>query len=367
MSNNYYGNIAVMISINSFDELKEVFEKYGMKFTKNQLSWFEQIKSREKDFLPFLTTMNYINAAFSADSTGRDAILKQIIPDVREFDYKEYELADPLGEQKYSPFHRFVHRYPDRALILLTDRCSMFCRHCFRRSFSGGFSGALSVEKLKPMIAYLASHNEIKEVLLTGGDPLTLSDERLSNVIGDIKSARSDLVIRLCSRVPVVNPDRITDAFISMLSEFSGLWFVTHYNHPAELTPSSLTAVKKIVRSGVPVLNQTVLLKDVNNSIEVLSELFQSLLVHGVKPYYLFQGDLAAGTSHLRVPLKEALQLTAELKYRISGMAMPRFAVDLPGGGGKITLPSQSHPITEAGEYFIIKGLDNEEYRYPSN
>ncbi|HAK45145.1 MAG TPA: KamA family radical SAM protein, partial [Spirochaeta sp.] len=187
------------------------------------------------------------------------------------------------------------------------------------------------------------------------------------SIIASIKAVRADMVIRLCSRIPVVNPERITEALSDALSEYSGIWFITHFNHAAELTDRSVAAVGRLIKRGIPVMNQTVLLREVNDDLERLKDLFQTLLQHGVKPYYLFQGDLAAGTSHLRVPLNEALELTSQLKNEISGMAMPRFAVDLPGGGGKITLPSQSHPIKESGDFYIIKGLDNEEYRYPAN
>lgn len=326
-----------------------------------------RVKKGSTDYLPFLTTEYYLQTALQADDAGCRAILKQIIPDIREFDTAECELKDPLGEEKFSPFPRFVHRYEDRALILVTDRCAMYCRHCFRRSFSGGINGPLSDAELTPMAGYLAEHREINEVLLTGGDPLTLSNERLFKIIARIKSVRPELVVRVCSRMPVVNPDRISRALADGLGSYEGIWFVTHFNHAAELTEYSRAAVRRLLAAGIPVLNQSVLLKGVNDDLSSLKELFQKLLRFGVKPYYLFQGDLARGTSHLRVPLRRALELTSKLKYEISGMAMPRFAVDLPGGGGKITLPSQSHPVDDEGEFYIIKGLDNEEYRYPAN
>ena len=334
-----------------------------------QKAWFEKVAAMKDDggYLPFLTTEYYLQTALSSDEDGRLAVLRQIIPDVREFERRDYELSDPLGEEKYSPFPRFVHRYPDRALMLVTDRCATYCRHCFRRSFSGGMKGPLSDAETRPMIDYLTVHGEIKEVLLTGGDPLTLSDARLAALIGNIKTARPDLVVRICSRMPVVNPERVTEKLASALSEYEGSWFITHFNHYSELTPASKDAAKRLISKGIPMLNQTVLLRGVNDDIDSLKQLFQCLLRCGIKPYYLFQGDLAAGTSHLRVPLKRALELTARLKDEISGMAMPRFALDLPGGGGKITLPSQSHPVMDAGDFYIIKGLDNEEYRYPAD
>lgn len=356
-----------MSRIDTYDKLAGVLDAADIIIDEEARKWFDKKKFKATEYLPFLTTSYYLETAVSADADGRAAILKQIIPDIREFEVKDYELADPLGEERFSPFDRFVHRYPDRALILVTDRCAMYCRHCFRRSFSGGMKGPLSNTELAPMLAYLSLHSEISEVLLTGGDPLTLSDDRLLSLIRQIKAERPEMIIRLCSRMPVVNPARITEALTLALSEYDGIWFITHFNHPAELSQKAAAAVRRLVKKGVPVLNQTVLLKGVNDSLGILKDLSTKLLQAGIKPYYLFQGDLAAGTSHLRLPLNEALELTAALKDRVSGMAMPRFAVDLPGGGGKITLPSESHPIEKSGDYYVIKGLDNEEYRYPAN
>ena len=357
-----------MSTINSSEKLRQKLACCNIKLSSEQAGWFERTASEAPSggFLPFLTTSEYLDAALGAGEDGREAILKQIIPDIREFDFKDYELSDPLGEHKYSPFPRFIHRYPDRALFLVTDHCASFCRHCFRRSFSGTSAGVLTDEQLAPMLDYLRQHNEITEVLFTGGDPLTLSDSRIDRLLSDVKSARPDLVIRICSRIPVVKPSRITAKLTDVLGSYKGIWFITHFNHPAELTAEAAAALARLRRGGIPILNQTVLLRGINDRVKTLARLFNALLVNGVKPYYLFQGDLAAGTSHFRVPLTEALELTAELKQRVSGMAMPRFAVDLPGGGGKITLPSESHEIRKEGEYYVVKGFDNEEYRYPA-
>ncbi|MBI9108466.1 MAG: KamA family radical SAM protein [Spirochaetales bacterium] len=332
-----------------------------------QAAWFTQSEEKGDDILPFMTSRYYLETALAAGPDGRAAILRQIIPSAEEFVVKDYELSDPLGEAKYSPAPRLVHCYPDRALILVTDECAMFCRHCFRRSFTGGMKGALTDAELDPILEYFRCKPEISEVLLTGGDPLTLSDDRLKSIISRIKDVRPEMIIRLCTRMPVVLPSRITAQLVAMLGSYDGIWLVTHFNHPSEITIEAAGGIRAMRKAGVPVLNQTVLLRGVNDNLETLSSLFRRLLSKGVKPYYLFQGDLAAGTSHLRVPLEEALRLTAELKDLISGMAMPRFAVDLPGGGGKITLPSQHHQLEREGDFFTVKGLDNEQYRYPAN
>ncbi|HAK46383.1 MAG TPA: hypothetical protein DCO79_10765, partial [Spirochaeta sp.] len=175
-----------MSGIDSYTALSGILGADDIKINDSGREWFEAVESGRTDYLPFLTTGYYLDTAINADEKGRAAILRQIIPDVREFDVKEYELADPLGEKKFSPVPRFVHRYPDRALILVTDRCAMYCRHCFRRSFSGGMHGALTDKELAAITDYLAAHTEIKEILLTGGDPLTLPDSRLISIIASI-------------------------------------------------------------------------------------------------------------------------------------------------------------------------------------
>ncbi len=319
--------------------------------------------------LPFAVTRYYLGLAFreGLQESDRLAVLRQAIPSVPEYSSTPDELKDPLGEEKYSPCSRFIHRYSDRALILTADSCGVFCRHCFRREFSGQLSGALKPTELKTICEYIAAHSEIGEILLSGGDPLTLSDEKLFEIINSIKAVRPGMIIRLCSRMPVVLPSRITPEFTSMLSGFSGIWMVTHFNTAVEVTAEAAAAVKELIKAGVPVLNQTVLLRGVNDSPEQLARLFRALLAAGVKPYYLFQGDLAGGTSHLRVPLKKSLKIVSELRTMISGMAMPKFAVDLPGGGGKVTLPDGCEIIRKDDNYYYFRGTDDREYSYPAD
>jgi len=341
-------------------------EKY-INLNPEQAAWFNNAEERGDDLLPFMTSRYYLETALASDPEGREAILKQIVPEQAEFTARDYELVDPLGEAKFSPHPRLVHRYPDRALILVTDECAMFCRHCFRRSFTGGMKGPLTEAELEPMLDYLRRTPSVAEILLTGGDPLTLSDRRLGVIIQKIKEIRPEMIIRICSRMPVVLPSRMTGELAEMLGSYDGIWLVTHFNHPSEITEAAADGIRVMRKAGVPILNQTVLLRGVNDNKETLSRLFRKLLSNGVKPYYLFQGDLARGTSHLRVPLEQALALTSELKDEISGMAMPRFAVDLPGGGGKVYLPSQCHPIKREDDFYTIKGIDNEQYRYPAN
>ena len=353
--------------IGTRDELESLLEAAGSALSTSQRSWFEQASEKEKDVLPFLVTSGYLQTALGLEGAEREALLRQMIPQAEELHRDESELDDPLGEQRFMPVPRLVHRYPDRALLLVTDHCASYCRHCFRRSFSGGMRGPVSPAEMELAVEYTGSRPEIRELLLSGGDPLTLADGAVADLIGRFRAVRPDLVIRICSRMPVVLPERISPALCGMLSDFSGLWFVTHFNHPSELTAESAAAADRLLRAGIPVLNQTVLLAGVNDNAEVLALLFNGLLQAGIKPYYIFQADLAAGTAHLRVPLERSAGIVSELGKMVSGMAMPRFAVDLPGGGGKITLPVPENLPEVKNGYYIFRGTDDEEYGYPAD
>lgn len=238
----------------------------------------------------------------------RDPLRKQCIPDVREFTVKPYESADPLYEKSFSPIKRMVHRYRDRVLILVSDRCALYCRHCFRRHFAGREKGFLQGDEAERIARYIRDHKEVHEIILSGGDPLMMGDEQLQELLALLEPPRPR-VFRLATRMPVVLPSRITGSLIEMLSQFKPLWIVTQFNHPREITGESSSALSAFLEKGIPVLNQTVLLKEINDDSRILASLFQKLIERGVKPYYLFQGDLAAGTSHFRVPLEKAFTL----------------------------------------------------------
>jgi len=306
-----------------------------------------------------------------------DPLRLQCIPREEELHTKPYEVQDPLSEEHFSPLPRLIHRYPDRVLVLLTDECALYCRHCFRRYFASRRRGALTLEQLKEIVVYLNAHEEVHELILSGGDPLTLSDEKISQVLNILRSEIDrSLIIRLASRIPVVLPERITPSLVEMLAEHTPLFVITQFNHPREITPESRSAISALVSAGLPVLNQAVLLKNVNDREDILAELFQTLLEIRVKPYYIFQGDLAAGTSHFRIALSEGFRLMRSLRRRISGLAMPVYAVDLPGGGGKIPLSENyllhrreerhelGHEIEREGWYTFI-GPDGNPYYYP--
>lgn len=314
-----------------------------------------------EDKLRFLVNPYY---ASLAGSDPQDPIRRQFMPRIEEYTVRDCELTDPLGESEYTPVPRLVHRYRDRALLLVTDACAMYCRHCFRRSFAGHDSGVLTDDQLKEAAAYLDKHREVNELLLSGGDPLTCSDEKLEEILKIIRSKRPDLAIRLATRMPVVLPQRITESLADMLSRYAPLWVVTQFNHNREINEESSAATDRLINRGIPILNQAVLLKGINDNVSDLEKLFQSLVRMRIKPYYLFQGDLAAGTSHFRVSLERGREIMAELRTRISGLALPVYAVDLPGGGGKIPLTENYETGRDEDNYYF-RNIEGREYAYP--
>ncbi|MDA3958922.1 KamA family radical SAM protein [Oceanispirochaeta sp.] len=322
---------------------------------KNETDWFET----DGDKMVYKGNPYYLNLA------GEDeGIRKQLLPTVEELTFLEIESADPLFEKMHSPLPRMVHRYSNRVAILVTDRCSVHCRHCFRRSFTGTGHADLTMAECDRMIAYIKIHPEIQEVLLTGGDPLTLENVPLLDILSRFRSVRDNLIIRLATRIPAVLPLRIDFDLARELEKMSPLWIVMQFNHPSELTDESRTALRLLRQAGIPMVNQAVLLRGVNDNSDTLASLFQGLMAQGVKPYYLFQGDLARGTSHFRVPLRRGWQIMDELRQKVSGLALPTYAVDLPGGGGKIPL-TRSLLLREDEKGYVFINTDKREYTYP--
>ncbi len=299
-----------------------------------------------------------------AGSNEDDPIRRQFMPQSGEQITLPSETDDPLGENDYKVTERLIHRYRDRALFLASDTCAMYCRHCFRRDYLSTNPSPLNESETLNAAKYLQSHPEINELIISGGDPLILSDDSLENLLSAFRRSRPDIISRIASRVPVVLPSRITESLSSVLAKFKPLFFITQFNHPKELTEASRQSVSSLVLSGIPVLNQAVLLRGVNDDVDVLAKLFQELLRSSIKPYYLFQGDLASGTHHLRVPIIRGLNIMKELRTRISGLAMPVYAVDLPGGGGKVPL-TESYIKKITDTEVIFNDSNGKEYLYP--
>jgi lysine 2,3-aminomutase len=312
--------------------------------------------------LPYGASRYYAELAKSEDPNA-DPIAAQYVPRPEELVSLPYESSDPIGDRRFLVTSRLVHHYRDRALLLVNDRCATYCRHCFRRHFTGHGGGRLTDEQLEEACAYLSRTPAVRELLLSGGDPLMLSDQELEGVMARLKKIDPGYIIRVCTRMPVVLPSRMTDSLASMLGGFESVWMVIHTNHPREVTNEFREGVRRVMKAGVPVLNQAVLLRGINDDADTLEALFRGLLQAGVKPYYLFQGDLAAGTAHFRVPIERGIALMRELRGRLSGMALPTYAVDLPGGGGKV--PVESGLVRTESDAYVFNGPDGEEYRYP--
>ncbi|MEE8441055.1 MAG: KamA family radical SAM protein [Spirochaetia bacterium] len=306
-----------------------------------------------------------VPAAIVRRLTEADAPLRrQFVPTAAELQVQPYELADPLGEAHHSPLPRLIHRYHDRALLLVTDQCAVHCRHCFRSRFAGGSRGGIASDELSAVESYLAVHPEVRELILSGGDALMLGDGALADVLDAARRARPAIVFRVATRMPVIMPSRVTAGLARLLRAHAPLWVVVQVNHPDELDAEASGALGVLSDAGLPVINQTVLLAGVNDAAETLEELFAALVRLRVKPYYLFQGDLAPGTAHFRVNLKRALGIVAELRRRLSGLAMPTFAVDIPGGAGKVLLePSALVREDEAG--YQLRAVDGKLHHYP--
>ncbi|MCP8938783.1 lysine-2,3-aminomutase-like protein [Alsobacter sp. SYSU M60028] len=266
-----------------------------------------------------------------------DPIARQFVPDVRELAATHEERADPIGDEAHSPVEGVVHRYPDRALLKLADVCAVYCRFCFRREMVGpGGTGMLSPEALEGAYAYFRAHPEIWEVIVTGGDPLVLSPRRVREVTQALGAIPHVKVLRWHTRVPAVAPERVTQAMVEALTcSDKTVYVALHANHPRELTPSVRAACARMADAGIAMVSQSVLLKGVNDDVETLAALMRGFVEARVKPYYLHQGDLAPGTSHLRTTIEEGRALVAALRGRVSGLCQPHYVLDIPGGHGK--------------------------------
>jgi lysine 2,3-aminomutase len=312
--------------------------------------------------IPYAVSRFYAGLARGRDPEA-DPIAAQFMPRAGEHTALPYESADPIGDKRYLATERLIHHYPDRALLLVTDQCASYCRFCFRRHFTGKGAGSISRDQLEDACDYLARHPGITEVLLSGGDPLTLPHEALTGIIERLRKVGTRYLIRLCTRVPVVMPSRVTPELARALGGLEPLWVVTHANHPAELTDQFRDCARLLRAEGIPVLSQSVLLRGVNDEARTLEALFKGLVSMGVKPYYLFQGDLAVGTAHFRVDLGRGMAIMRELRARMSGLALPAYAVDLPDGAGKVAIEAAF--VRAEPDAYVLRGSDGAEHRYP--
>ena len=290
-------------------------------------------------------------------------IRMQAIPRIAEANVREEELRDPLGEDTHRPTKAVVHKYPDRCLFLVVDRCGIYCRHCTRRRLVGGDEPPTTAD-LEAGLEYITKTKRIRDVLLSGGDPLLLSTRRLDHLLGRLRAIPHVETIRIGTRLPVVCPMRIDDELCAALAKHHPLFVNTHFNHPVELTAEARRACERLVGAGIPVGNQTVLLRGINSSVRSLRALMRALLRSRIKPYYLFQGDTVIGTDHLRTPVEEAMRLYEGLRGWMNGMAVPMLVADAPGGGGKVPIvPSYIESLDD--ETVVMRTYRGERITYP--
>lgn len=284
-------------------------------------------------------------------------IRRQCIPTVNETYFSSADLEDPLAEDVYSPVPGLTHRYPDRVLLLITDCCAMYCRHCTRRRFSGQHDTDLSTSRIDKCIDYIAKTPVVRDVLLSGGDALLVSDERLDYIMRRLRAIPHVEIIRLGTRTPVVMPQRITPELCKILKKYHPVWINTHFNHPYEFTPESAKACAMLADAGIPLGNQSVLLKGVNDCVNIMRELVHGLVKLRVRPYYIYQCDLSQGLEHFRTPVSKGIEIIEGLRGHTSGFCIPTFVIDAPGGGGKIPV-MPNYVISQSPDRVVVRNYE---------
>lgn len=287
----------------------------------------------------------------------RGVVRLQAVPTINELHVAADDQDDPLHEDVDSPVPGLTHRYPDRVLLLVTHICSMNCRHCTRRRMVGDHDTHLTRESIDKCIDYIREHKEIRDVLLSGGDPFTLTDDALEYVISKVREIDHVEIIRIGSRTPVVMPQRITDDLCNMLKKYHPIYVNTHFNHPDEITADSKEACERLANAGIQMGNQTVLLRDVNDCPNIMKKLMHELLRIRVKPYYIYQCDLSVGISHFRTSITKGMEIIENLRGHTTGMAVPTFVVDAPGGGGKIPV-MPNYLLSQSDRRFALRNYE---------
>ncbi|MBI4268081.1 MAG: KamA family radical SAM protein [Chloroflexi bacterium] len=336
--------------------------------TVEELSKFIPLSQKEKLRLKLVTakyplaiTPYYLSLINPADP--QDPVRKQAVPSFREIALSGMGFEDPLEEKRDSVCPGLVHRYPDRVLMVLTDICAMLCRHCTRKREWQNGGWVRPASEIECMLAYIRKNKAVRDVIISGGDPLTLSTQRLEEVISRIRKIEHVEIIRIGTRFPVVLPQRIDDELCAMLSKYGPIWLNTHFNHYREITPEAAAACDRLLRSGVPVSNQTVLLRGINDTVKTQLKLSHELLKIKVRPYYLFQCDEVQGTEHLHTPVQVGIRIIESMRGHTSGLAIPTFVIDLPGGGGKVPL-QPNYLLSQKDDEVILRNYQGRVFTY---
>jgi lysine 2,3-aminomutase len=318
----------------------------------------EMIQSK----LPVAITPYFMSLLAKDDPN--DPLRRTVVPTVSEFTKSPGEDDDPLGEEDQSPVRGLVHRYPDRVLLLVLDFCSTYCRYCTRSRVVGHGAIYPSRSRLEQAIDYIRSTPSVRDVLISGGDPLTLNDERLNWLLSRLREISHVEIIRIGTKIPAVLPQRITPNIVRMLRRYHPLWMSLHFTHPAECTPETYRACERLANAGIPLGSQTVLLKGINDSVETMKALCHHLMRMRVRPYYLYQCDPISGSSHLRTPVTKGLEIIRGLRGFTTGYAVPTYVIDAPGGGGKIPL-MPNYVQGREGDDLLLRNYCDRAYRYP--
>ncbi|ACB86433.1 lysine 2,3-aminomutase [Natranaerobius thermophilus] len=335
---------------------------------KNRITDLESLKEiinltdkEEEGIQQALKTLRMAITPYYASLMDKDdpscPIRRQAVPSSLELNFGDSDLEDPLSEDTDSPVEGITHRYPDRVLFLVTDQCSMYCRHCTRRRIAGTTDKAAPKEVVDNAIEYIKNTPRVRDVLISGGDGLIISDERLEYILDQLYKIEHVEIIRIGTRAPVVLPQRITDDLVSILKKYHPVWLNTHYNHPKELTSEAQKALAKLADAGIPLGNQSVLLKGINDCPGTMKNLVHELVKHRVRPYYIYQCDLSQGIEHFRTSVSAGLEIVEHLRGHTSGFAVPTYVVDAPGGGGKIPVMPQ-YLISQSPESVILRNYE---------
>jgi lysine 2,3-aminomutase len=355
------------------DVTEEQWNSWGWQ-VKNTLTTVEQLQqvvrltASEKEGLlgtrtSFRTGLSPYWAALMDPENPDCPIRLQAIPRASETWKNPSEMRDPLGEDADMVVPGLVHRYPDRVLLLVNNMCSMYCRYCTRKRTTSEDNTSLGTAEFEAVFDYLRSHPKVRDILISGGDPFMMSDKKIGSLLRSLREIPSLEVIRFGSRLPVVLPQRITPELVETLRAFHPIWVNTHFNHPKELTRESRAACARMIDAGIPVGNQSVLLRRVNSSVRTLKHLFQQLVAARIRPYYLYQCDLVEGASDFRTPVAKGIQIMEELRGHTSGYAVPTYVIDAPGGGGKVPVAPQ-YLLSSTDQEVVVRNYEWDTFRY---
>lgn len=317
---------------------------------------------REEDRLPMAMTPHFLSQ-ISPDNADCP-LRRQVVPRMEEHFACSRDMQDPCGEEQDSPMPRLVHRYPDRVLLIATDACLSYCRYCTRKRMVGKRPQSIDKDQLERICSYLSGNKKIRDVLISGGDPFSMCDDKIEAILKALRAIRHVEVLRIGTRMPVFLPQRVTPELIAMLRKYHPLYLSLHFSHPREITPETSRACEMLADAGIPLGSQTVLLRGVNDNAATVKKLLQELLKIRVRPYYLYQCDLAVGTEHFRTPISTGINIMDKLRGHTSGYAVPTFVVDAPGGGGKIPL-SPNYFISLIEGKAVFRNYEGKIFEYP--